>query len=62
VTKTSGLTLNADKTEKFDMASRNVRQPIHLQRVTYSNSEYTLASQDTIKLNGIIFNSNRVVM
>jgi hypothetical protein len=42
LTKASGLTLSADKTEKFDFYSRNLNQPDPRQVVRYGKQEYNL--------------------
>ena len=62
LTKASGLTLNADKTEKFNFYSRNLNQPDPRQVVRHGNQEYNLHTIDTIKLNGVIFNRDKNVM
>jgi len=56
LTEASGLSLNADKTEKYNIYSRNLRQPPEQQDILYGNQIYTLVNQNTIKINGIIFN------
>jgi hypothetical protein len=43
LTKASGLTLNADKTEKFDLNSGNVPRPGHA-NFTYMNEDYNIVS------------------
>jgi hypothetical protein len=55
LTRASGLKLNADKTEKFDITSRNIVNPHWQQVVQYGEQAYTIASQDSIKINGIMF-------
>jgi hypothetical protein len=62
LTHASGLTLNADKTEKFDIYSRNVVRPVRRIDVRYGTQSCILTSQDTIKLNGIIFKKNILEM
>jgi hypothetical protein len=62
LTRASGLVLNADKTEKFDIFSRNVGRPMRQLPVRYGEQGYTLVSQENIKLNGIIFNRDVNVM
>ncbi len=52
LTKASGLTLNADKTEKFDLNSGNVHRHGNID-IMYMGARYTLVSQPTIKINGI---------
>jgi hypothetical protein len=58
LTEASGLTLNADKTEKYNIYSRNLGHPHEQQNVMYGNQTYTLVNQNTIKINGIIFDRN----
>jgi len=62
LTKASGLTLNADKTEKFDVYSRNILRPLRQLMVSYGAQQYNLVSQDSIKLNGIIFQKDKAAM
>jgi hypothetical protein len=62
LTKASGLQLNADKTEKFDIYSRNINRPAGRHSVRYGNNDYNLTSLESIKLNGIIFNKDRALM
>jgi hypothetical protein len=59
LTCASGLTLNAEKTEKFNIHSRNITRPETRQVVRYGEQEYRLVNQDSIKLNGIIFRRDR---
>jgi hypothetical protein len=59
LTCASGLTLNAEKTEKFNIHSRNIARPETRQVVRYGEQEYRLVNQDSIKLNGIIFVKDR---
>jgi len=58
LTLASGLTLNADKTEKFDVYSRNIQRPVRQLPVIYGDQRYMLMSQENIKLNGITFNKD----
>jgi hypothetical protein len=55
LTKASGLMLNADKTEKYDIYSANVVRPVRQLLVRYGAQSHTLMSQRKIKLNGILF-------
>jgi len=58
LTKASGLKLNADKMEKFDIYSRNIANPMRRQVVQYGDQNYTVLSQNTIKINGVIFSKD----
>ncbi len=62
LTNASGLMLNADKTEKFDLHSRNVVGPERQVTVCYGGQNHELESQDSIKLNGIIFMKQTAAM
>jgi len=59
LTQASGLKLNADKTEKFNITSSNVINADDAQNVLYANQRYTLRNQDVIKINGIWYANNR---
>ncbi len=61
LTKASGLKLNAEKTEKFNITSRNIVGAENVQNVNYAGRNYVLNAQDTIKINGIWFNSDHRV-
>jgi len=61
LTKASGLTLNAEKTEKFDLNSGNVHRRGNM-NITYMNTGYTLVSQPTIKINGIMLARDKAAM
>jgi hypothetical protein len=58
LTKASGLKLNADKTEKFNITSRNVQGALRQNNINYNNTQYILNNLDTIKINGIWFNTD----
>jgi len=62
LTKASGLRLNADKTEKYDIYSRNVINPLTRLDVNYDNRSHILISQECVKINGLIFNKSSIVM
>jgi hypothetical protein len=55
ITRCSGLTLNADKTEVFNFNSMN---NLGNYRVTYLNQIFDLRGQSEIKINGIFFQMN----
>jgi hypothetical protein len=58
LTKASGLKLNADKTEKFNITSQNVNGALATNNVTYCHTRYLIQAQEDIKINGITFNQN----
>jgi len=58
LTRASGLKLNADKTEKFNITSRNIHGALPQNNVRYNNTQYRLTNQETIKINGIWFNTD----
>jgi len=58
LTRASGLKLNADKTEKYDIHSRNINNPLTRLNLLYGNQIHVLNSQNRIKINGIIFDRN----
>ncbi len=58
LTKASGLKLNADKTEKFNITSQNVTGALATNNVTYCQTRYLIQAQEDIKINGITFNQN----
>ncbi len=62
LTKASGLKLNADKIEKLNITSHNVAGALATNNVTYCNTRYLIQAQDYIKINGVIFNQNDVMM
>jgi endonuclease/exonuclease/phosphatase (EEP) superfamily protein YafD len=61
-TKASGLKLNADKTEIFTIQGRNHDPDVGQLDIRYLNQQYLLNRLDTIKINGIIFKTNRLQM
>jgi hypothetical protein len=54
----SGLYLNADKTEKFNIHSRDILAPEPSNDVTYNNDNFIINAQTSIKINGIFFDLN----
>jgi hypothetical protein len=61
LTKASGLYLNADKTEKYNVHNDNVNG-IASHIVTYGNDIYTIVNQEIIKINGIYFSNDAIAM
>jgi hypothetical protein len=62
LTKASGLKLNADKTEIFNIQGINhIPNPDPIP-IRYLGHQYAIDRLDTIKINGIIFNTNRFHM
>ncbi len=55
LSKASGLILNADKTEILDKFQREYK-------VKYMNEVYRVRGLDEVKINGIIFNNNQILM
>jgi hypothetical protein len=55
LTAASGLTLNADKTEKFNITGALVNQALRNNYVMYNNMCYSIQTQDSIKINGIFY-------
>jgi len=62
LTKASGLKLNADKTEKLNITSHNVAGALAANNGTYCNTRYLIRAQDDMKINGVTFNRNDVMM
>jgi len=62
LTRASGLKLNADKTEKYDIYSRNINNPITRLYLRYDSQIHTLISQNRIKINGLILDRNPLEM
>jgi hypothetical protein len=62
LTRASGLRLNADKTEKYDIYSRNIANPAVAIDVNYQGLNHTLRSQPRIKLNGLILERDKIEM
>jgi hypothetical protein len=62
LTRASGLRLNADKTEKYDIYSHNIANPAAAIDVNYLGLTHTLRSQQRIKLNGLILECDRAEM
>jgi hypothetical protein len=62
LSKASGLYLNADKTEKFNVHSRNIPYPAANNGIEYGNDHFVLTAQPKIKINGIHFSLNKDVM
>ncbi len=54
----SGLYLNADKTEKFNIYGRNVANPVEVNEIEYNNTALQIRAIPTIKINGVIFNTD----
>jgi exonuclease III len=54
----SCLYLNADKTEKFNVFSRNIPHPAEDNDIEYGDHHFTLRAQNKIKINGIHFDRN----
>ncbi len=54
----SGLKLNADKTERFDVTSADV-VPTGQVLVDYCGASYPISSLEQIKINGLILNTDR---
>jgi hypothetical protein len=61
LTKASGLYLNADKTEKYNVHNDNVIGIVS-NIVTYGDDIYTIANRDLIKINGIYFSNDPIAM
>jgi exonuclease III len=61
-TTASGLKLNADKTEIFTIKGGNVPPDPGLYNIGYLDQHYTLNQINTIKINGIYFNTDRLQM
>jgi len=61
LTTASGLMLNADKTERFDLNSGNVPRPGGVD-INYMGTDYTLVSQPSIKINGIMLARDTMAM
>jgi hypothetical protein len=58
----SGLYLNADKMEKFNIFSRNIQYPLLTNLVDYNGTTFTLNAQPKIKINGLYFDLNTEAM
>jgi len=58
LSQASGLFLNADKTELFNITSpHNFAMQQH--HVRYANNTYTIINSMSVKINGLIFNNNK---
>ncbi len=57
-TSASGLHLNADKTEKFNISGVLRDATVHHNLVMYNGAAYAIEKQDKIKINGIYFDCN----
>jgi hypothetical protein len=58
LTCASGLKLNADKTEKFNITSRNINNAIQQQNISYNGLNHLLVNTTQIKINGIWFDND----
>jgi hypothetical protein len=61
-TTASGLKLNADKTEIFTIKGNDVPPDPGQYNIRYMGQHYILNQLETIKINGIYFNTNRLQM
>jgi hypothetical protein len=61
LTSASGLMLNADKTERYDLNSGNIPRQGGVD-INYMGTDYTLVSQPSIKINGIMLARDTVAM
>jgi hypothetical protein len=61
LSQASGLFLNADKTELFNITSPNTFA-MQIHNVTYNNQNYGIPNATSVKINGIIFNTDKEVM
>jgi hypothetical protein len=61
LTLASGLKLNADKTERFDITGTEIdeRNAATAHEIQYCGMSYRISPLDQVKINGIIFHSNR---
>jgi hypothetical protein len=61
LSQASGLFLNADKTELFNITSPHTfaMQQHHVQ---YVNNDYTIINSTSVKINGVIFNNDNEIM
>jgi Reverse transcriptase (RNA-dependent DNA polymerase)/zinc-binding in reverse transcriptase len=55
LTKASGLKLNADKTEKFNVTSANIGHQLGATDIRYCDKHHQIVPVDFIKINGITF-------
>jgi hypothetical protein len=55
LTKASGIRLNADKTEKFDVTSVNIGHPLANVDISYCDEQYRITPVEFVKINGITF-------
>ncbi len=58
LTAASGLKLNADKTEKFNITGLLVQDALTTNNVAYGNQNYLIHSKSNIKINGIYYDLN----
>jgi hypothetical protein len=58
LTKASGLHLNADKTEKFNITGTHANDILLANHVMYNGTSYEVRNQNTIKINGIYYHLN----
>jgi Reverse transcriptase (RNA-dependent DNA polymerase) len=61
LSKASGLFLNADKTELFNITSPNTFA-MQMHSVIYDNQTYNIQNATSVKINGIIFNTDKDAM
>jgi hypothetical protein len=61
LSKASGLFLNADKTELFNITSPNTFA-MQMHNVRYNNVSYNIHNATSVKINGIIFNTDKDAM
>jgi hypothetical protein len=61
LSQASGLFLNADKTELFNITSPHTfaMQQHHVQ---YANNDYSIINSTSVKINGVIFNNDQDIM
>ncbi len=58
LTQASGLQLNAEKTEKFNITGSLCNEAFQHSYVTYYGNGYAIAAQSNIKINGVFFDTN----
>jgi len=61
LSKASGLYLNADKTELFNIASPDIFA-MQQHHVRYAGKNYDIINSESVKINGIVFNNNAEIM
>jgi hypothetical protein len=61
LSKASGLFLNADKTELFNVTSPNTFA-MQMHSIIYNNQNYNIQNATSVKINGIIFNMDKEQM